>query len=851
MTFVAKAIPPLPADQASVRNHLRPLARGGIAVVTAASGLLQTEGIAAAFADRPGRLLWARLGREDRDPAAFALMLVDAARRADASFGGDTLDLMRRRPGPLHGWTAVYDLLGQELRGHLGEGTMVLEHADRLGGRSPVLDLVGAHLLPVLHRSTACVLITARPIRLPGTEARVARLGPRELSLSEHAVALWIEENFPGCAAPARRRLQRLTGGRAAVLDAVRAVRDRLGSVTAERRLAQAGHRGEPLAVPAEALLGLCDTEELRVLGLTGRLGYGRPGLPVPDGPWLQRLAGGWTHVRGCWRAQLMARAAPDKGDLRDGAEWLLRCGGLEQAVDLYLELGDHRPAAELVADRMDDLIGLGQWDALRGWLARLPEEVVAAYPQLSYGRAELAAARGDLGTARKSFAMAAARFGDGGDAAGVCRCLLAESAVAARRGDLAMAMARVGVARSLAAASGLARLEFWTYWSEGMLTLGQGDREAALAAFRSAAEHRDPTADGVMREAYRLLERGRELRLRREAHQSALATLEQQERATATDTIGFMTGLPQRLLDGSTTWAELPLPLRFPPHRARSRRWHRRGERPRRHVAEPPSPVQAPDRPEPHLAIHLLGPLHVSIDDRQVSGWPGGLCRSLLAYIVTHREPWPRREALMDVFWPKADATAARNSLNVAIHGIRRVLRTVTDLPVIVLCEGAYRVHPAIRLWIDVEPFEQAVESGRRFERDGRPDEAARSYEVAVELYRGNFLDDAPYEDWPAVLRERLRLADLEALDRLSSLHFLFGRYPAAADLCRRIIDLDPCREDAHRRLMRCYSRQSLPHLALLQYRACVRVLAGELGVTPAPETTALHERIRGHEQV
>ncbi|MGE5287361.1 MAG: AfsR/SARP family transcriptional regulator [Micromonosporaceae bacterium] len=66
---------------------------------------------------------------------------------------------------------------------------------------------------------------------------------------------------------------------------------------------------------------------------------------------------------------------------------------------------------------------------------------------------------------------------------------------------------------------------------------------------------------------------------------------------------------------------------------------------------------------------------------------------------------------------------------------------------------------------------------------------------------------------------------------------------------MCRRIIESDPCREDAHRLLMRCYSRQGQAHLALLQYRACVHALADELGVEPEPTTAELHERIRRHE--
>jgi hypothetical protein len=49
----------------------------------------------------------------------------------------------------------------------------------------------------------------------------------------------------------------------------------------------------------------------------------------------------------------------------------------------------------------------------------------------------------------------------------------------------------------------------------------------------------------------------------------------------------------------------------------------------------------------------------------------------------------------------------------------------------------------------------------------------------------------------------------------------------------------------------MRCYSRQGQPHLALIQYRACVGALGSELGVEPDLATVKLHDQIRHHESV
>jgi DNA-binding SARP family transcriptional activator len=204
-----------------------------------------------------------------------------------------------------------------------------------------------------------------------------------------------------------------------------------------------------------------------------------------------------------------------------------------------------------------------------------------------------------------------------------------------------------------------------------------------------------------------------------------------------------------------------------------------------------------------------------------------------------------------MEVFWPGSSTEASRNSLNVAIHALRRTLRSITDMPIVVHDCGVYRINRDVRLWLDVEAFESHVKCGRRFEDAGELDKAMRDFEFAASLYRGDFMADDPYEDWAALTRERLRLAHLEALSRLSNLYFSAGNYTACVGLCQRIIERDPCREDAHRRLMRCHSRQGMPHLALMQYRVCARALADELGVETDPATTELHERIRRHERV
>jgi DNA-binding SARP family transcriptional activator len=153
--------------------------------------------------------------------------------------------------------------------------------------------------------------------------------------------------------------------------------------------------------------------------------------------------------------------------------------------------------------------------------------------------------------------------------------------------------------------------------------------------------------------------------------------------------------------------------------------------------------------------------------------------------------------------------------------------------------------------MWVDVEEFGQHYKAGQSFERGGKLAEAVRGYELAENLYQGDFIEEDPYEDWPILQRESLKDSYLAILERLSRYYLEEKRYTTCIHLCQKILVKDDCREDAHRRLMRCYSRQSQSNLALRQYHLCVEALARLLDVSPAPETTTLYHQIRRREAV
>lgn len=269
------------------------------------------------------------------------------------------------------------------------------------------------------------------------------------------------------------------------------------------------------------------------------------------------------------------------------------------------------------------------------------------------------------------------------------------------------------------------------------------------------------------------------------------------------------------------------------------------------------PSPDEAPCIPGPapekaarSLEVYCLGTFRVYADGQLVEGWAGHKCKSVLKYLVTHREQPIHIEVLMDLFWRDAEPESARRNLYQAVYHLRRALQDGDpDFSYILSGDECYTLHPEVAVWVDSEALIAHYRGGQRLEREGRIEEAILEYEAADNLYEGEFLAQDRYEEWPLVQRENLRHAHMEILDRLSRHYLDRAAFGACIAFCQKILAEDRCREDAHRRLMRCYLRQGQRNRALHQYHLCEEALRQELDVEPMPATTALYRQIQGGE--
>ncbi|HEU4460471.1 MAG TPA: BTAD domain-containing putative transcriptional regulator [Methylibium sp.] len=250
-----------------------------------------------------------------------------------------------------------------------------------------------------------------------------------------------------------------------------------------------------------------------------------------------------------------------------------------------------------------------------------------------------------------------------------------------------------------------------------------------------------------------------------------------------------------------------------------------------------------APAEAEADLAARLLGPFALQVRGVAVLDWPASRAKSLLKYLLLHRERPTTRQAVLETFWPEIEPEAARNNLHVAIHRLRRLLQGCgLGLDAVRCADGIVELKPGLSIWLDTECFDAALDAAQAL-GPGAPQEAALA--AALALTRGELVATERGEAWLEPLRQRFNDRALLALRTLAESRFAARDEPACIEHAHRMLALDGCAEEAHRLLMRSYARLAQPARVERQYRACVQALRGALGVAPHPQTTALYRAL------
>jgi DNA-binding SARP family transcriptional activator/FixJ family two-component response regulator len=249
-------------------------------------------------------------------------------------------------------------------------------------------------------------------------------------------------------------------------------------------------------------------------------------------------------------------------------------------------------------------------------------------------------------------------------------------------------------------------------------------------------------------------------------------------------------------------------------------------------------------------LEVKVLGDFDIVYNNIKLQKWPGQKAYSLLAYLLIHYKKSIHKEELMDKFWPEASPASARNSLNVAIHSIRKCLETISPTTEIVRYKrDAYFINPELKIDLDMDQFIALWKEGRAYQSTNL-DKCIYCYEKAIALYDGDFMESIHFEAWSEMERESLKETYLAMLSKLSQYYFDQQALQHCIAISKLMLEKDQCLEEVHRRLMECYANQGVTDKAIRQYELCKKILRRELDTQPSESTELLFREIRGQGQ-
>ncbi|MBD3222213.1 hypothetical protein GF314_13330 [bacterium] len=379
---------------------------------------------------------------------------------------------------------------------------------------------------------------------------------------------------------------------------------------------------------------------------------------------------------------------------------------------------------------------------------------LIAGYSRYTLGECDLLA--GDAAAAHESFADAARTARELGEEALLNLACLGTSEAARRLGDVDEAIASASEALALAERRGD---RFFRGRALGLLARARGDRDQVAAA-------------GGFDRAERVLARiGATMELARiRLWRAELSGPEQLERERRVIAAGPHAGLLRQL--GLASGAS------------------RGGPDPSRSVTAAAS----------GLVVRVLGTVEVDRHGEPLvrGTWRSRRARGLFNVLAAARFTPVPREQVREALWPDADPARSATSLRQAVFQLRRildagavggasVLRTDGETITLVL-DGPDACDRLV--------FERRIGEARDARRRRDHGRELDRLLGAVELWRGPFLADTPYERTVEDAAVALRQTYLPAIERAARLLSDAGRWDEALDVALRGLQEDPLHE-------------------------------------------------------
>jgi predicted ATPase/DNA-binding SARP family transcriptional activator len=248
------------------------------------------------------------------------------------------------------------------------------------------------------------------------------------------------------------------------------------------------------------------------------------------------------------------------------------------------------------------------------------------------------------------------------------------------------------------------------------------------------------------------------------------------------------------------------------------------------------------------NLAIQLLGTPQFQLDHVPITASRRAVA-ALLAYLAASdlEQPGQRytRESLAVLLWSDYEPAKALGNLR---HTLWEVAQFIGEGWILAEHETVY-LNSQAEIILDIARFRSLL---RQAEGESDAGQRISLLRDAAGLYRDDFMsgfslrEGANFNEWALANAENLRREFASVLQTLVEEYSVLSQFSPAVPYARRLVDLDPFHEAAHRELMELYVLTDQHAAAIQQYRSLEKLLRKELNLDPQPETRELYRQIR-----
>ena len=238
-------------------------------------------------------------------------------------------------------------------------------------------------------------------------------------------------------------------------------------------------------------------------------------------------------------------------------------------------------------------------------------------------------------------------------------------------------------------------------------------------------------------------------------------------------------------------------------------------------------------------MEIRVLGPVEVVEDGRILR--PGSRKQlALLALLVLRGNRGASRDVLIEELWRGNPPPAAETTLRSYVSR----LRAIVGVDRLQTRRAGYALVLAPEE-LDAHRFEQLLASGREALASKDAAEAATQLRKALELWRGDALDDVRDEDFAQAEIARLHELQLQALEERIEADLALGRHESVVPELETLVGEHSLRERLCHQLMIALYRSGRQAEALAAYANARRLLSYELGLEPGHDLRAMERAI------